>query len=143
MTANQENKAAHKEKGFTLVEILIALTIFAIGILGVASMQIWGLRGNASAIWHSQAATFAADRVERLMVDDYATLTAYADAPLYVNDDSLEDRTDKQGDYTITWEVETDNPIDNTATITVNVQWNDHGTVKNFTPVFTCYKADL
>ena len=136
MTANQENKAAHKEKGFTLVEILIALTIFAIGILGVASMQIWGLRGNASAIWHSQAATFAADRIEKLMVVDYATLVAYADAP-------LEDRTDEQGDYTITWEVETDNPIDNTATITVDVEWNDHGTVKNFTPDFTCYKADL
>ena len=136
MIASQKNASAHKEKGFTLVEILIALTIFAIGILGVASMQIWGLRGNASAIWHSQAATFAADRIEKLMVDDYATLATYVDA-------TLEDRTDEQGDYTITWEVETDKPIDNTATITVDVEWNDHGTVKNFTPDFTCYKADL
>ena len=128
MTANQENKAAHKEKGFTLVEILIALTIFAIGILGVASMQIWGLRGNASAIWHSQAATFAADRIEKLMMVDYADLA---------------DGEEIQGDYTVTWSVATDNPIDNTATITVDVEWNDHGTVKNFTPDFTCYKADL
>lgn len=128
MTANQENKTAHKEKGFTLVEILIALTIFAIGILGVASMQVWGLRGNASAIWHSQAATFAADRVEKLMMDDYADLA---------------NGEETQGDYTITWTVTTDNPIDNTATITVDVEWNDHGTVKNFTPDFTCYKADL
>jgi len=128
MIANQKNKAAHKEKGFTLVEILIALTIFAIGILGVASMQIWGLRGNASAIWHSQAATFAADRIEKLMMVDYADLT---------------NGEEEQGDYTVTWTVTTDDPIDNTATITVDVEWNDHGTVKNFTPDFTCYKADL
>ena len=128
MIANQKNKAAHKEKGFTLVEILIALTIFAIGILGVASMQVWGLRGNASAIWHSQAATFAADRIEKLMMVDYADLA---------------DGEEIQGDYTVTWSVATDNPIDNTATITVDVKWKDHGTDKNFTPDFTCYKADL
>jgi len=128
MTANQENKSAHKEKGFTLVEILIAMTIFAIGILGVASMQVWGLRGNASAVWHTQAATFAADRIEKLMMVDY---------------DDLVNGSETQGDYTISWTVTTNNPINNTATLTVNVQWNDHGTIKNFTPAFTCYKADL
>lgn len=125
MTANQENNASRKEQGFTLVEILIALTIFAIGILGIASMQAWGLRGNASAIWHSQAATLAADRIEKLMMVDYADLTSDSET---------------QGNYTISWTVSTNNPINNTATITVNVQWNDHGTVKTFRPPFVCYK---
>ena len=111
---------------------MIAMTIFAIGILGIASMQVWGLRGNASAIRHSQAATFAADRIERLMMVDYDDLVA---------SDPL--NPPKEGDYTISWTVSKDDPINNTATITVNVRWNDHGTVKTFTPPFVFYKADL
>lgn len=37
------------ESGFTLVEVLIALTIFAIGLLALASMQVTALRGNSNA----------------------------------------------------------------------------------------------
>jgi len=36
------------ESGFTLAEVLIALTIFAIGLLALASMQVMSLRGNAT-----------------------------------------------------------------------------------------------
>ena len=134
MIANQENKAAHREKGFTLVEMLIALTIFAIGILGVASTQVWGLRGNSSAIWHTQAATFAADRIEQLMAVPYANLA------------SLSPGNETQGDndeYKVSWTVFPNDPIDFTSTITVNVQWDDHGTTKTFTPAFTCYRAEI
>ena len=126
MRANRKKETTHSEKGFTLVEILIAMTIFAIGILAVASMQVWGLRGNSSAIWHSQAATWAADRIEKLMTVDYADLA---------------DGSETQDDYTITWTVATNKPIDNTATITVDVEWIDRGQTK--TASFTCYKADL
>jgi type IV pilus assembly protein PilV len=133
MTANQENTAAHRENGFTLVEILIALTIFAIGILGVASMQIWGLRGNASAIRHTQAATLAADRIEQLMTVNYATLESGPTTP----------QSAPQGDYTIITTVAPNTPINLTTTITVNVTWNDHGTVKTFRPDFTFYRASI
>ena len=129
MGAHSKKETENREKGFTLVEILIALTIFAIGILGVASMQVWGLRGNSSAIWHTQAATFAADRIEKLMTVDYADLA---------------DGSETQGDndeYTVSWTVSTDDPINNTATISVDVQWNDRGQTKSSS--FTCYKADL
>jgi len=37
------------ESGFTLVEVLIALTIFAIGLLALAGMQVTALRGNSNA----------------------------------------------------------------------------------------------
>ena len=129
MRANRKIETKEKEQGFTLVEVLIALTIFAIGILAIASMQMWGLRGNSSAMYHTEAATFAADRIETLMTVDYADLA---------------DGSETQGDsneYTISWTVSTDNPINNTATITVDVQWNDRGLAKSAS--FTCYKADL
>ena len=34
------------EKGFSLVEVLVALTIFSVGLLGLASMQVTGIKGN-------------------------------------------------------------------------------------------------
>ena len=37
------------EQGFTLVEVLAALTIFAIGLLALAGMQITGITGNTTA----------------------------------------------------------------------------------------------
>jgi type IV pilus assembly protein PilV len=133
MKVNQQHTSTTKEKGFTLVEILIALTIFAIGILGVASMQAWGLRGNASAIWHSQAATLAADKIEELMMVSYDTLES--------GPTTLQSET--QGDYTINWTVTPNTPINLTTTITINVTWNDHGTAKTFTPDFTFYRASI
>lgn len=36
-------------KGFTLVELLIALTIFSVGLLALASMQMTSIKGNSTA----------------------------------------------------------------------------------------------
>lgn len=36
-------------EGFTLIEVLVAITIFAIGLLALAGMQVTGIRGNSTA----------------------------------------------------------------------------------------------
>lgn len=58
-------------KGFTLVEVLISITILAIGILAVASMQIMAIRGNEFARYQTLSQTWAADWLENLMALDY------------------------------------------------------------------------
>lgn len=40
-------KKALNSSGFTLIEVLIGLTIFAIGLLALAGMQITGIQGNS------------------------------------------------------------------------------------------------
>ncbi|MCM2283409.1 MAG: prepilin-type N-terminal cleavage/methylation domain-containing protein [Desulfobacula sp.] len=50
--------------GFTLIEILIAMAIFSIGILGVATMQISSVNGNANARKHLEASAFAQGLIE-------------------------------------------------------------------------------
>lgn len=47
----------NNEDGFTLIEVLIALTIFAIGLLGLAGMQITAIKGSSTA--HSISAKVA------------------------------------------------------------------------------------
>lgn len=55
-----------REKGFTLVEVLIGLIILAIGILAIAGMQITSIRGTSFSNNLSQASVLAQNRLEFL-----------------------------------------------------------------------------
>lgn len=69
------NANAGDAGGFTLMEVLIALAIFAIGVLGVASMQTRATSGTASAWMHSEASELAQARIELLMQENYDDLS--------------------------------------------------------------------
>lgn len=53
-------------KGFTLLEVLIALTLSAIALLGIASLTVASLQSQHSAYQRSQAAILAHDLLERV-----------------------------------------------------------------------------
>jgi len=63
-------------RGFTLVEVLVALVVLAVGMLGVAVLLVEGLQGGRSAIEHTQAVNLAADIAER-MRSNRAAAAAY------------------------------------------------------------------
>lgn len=60
-------KMGKKERGFTLVEVMVALGILAFGILAVASMQSAALLGTSKSNAVTRATTVAMDRMERLL----------------------------------------------------------------------------
>ncbi len=60
------------ENGFTLIEILIAMTIFAIGMLAIGAMQISAIRENAFSNDLTEASTIAQDQVELLISKDFS-----------------------------------------------------------------------
>jgi type IV pilus assembly protein PilV len=55
-----------RQSGFTLVEILIALLVLSIGLLGLAGLQTAGLRANHSANLRTQATLLAYDMTDRM-----------------------------------------------------------------------------
>ncbi len=57
---------APKKKGFTLIEVMIALAIFAIGFLAVAGMQIHALNSTTHSREVTEAQALAQREVERL-----------------------------------------------------------------------------
>ena len=68
------------ETGSSLVELLVAMTVFAIGLLAVAGMQLTALRGNASAQQASVASGLAEGVLEEILAwsDDHPQLVVDA-----------------------------------------------------------------
>ena len=56
----------NNKAGFTLIEVLIAMVILAIGLLGLAGLQATGLKNNQSAYYRSQATQMAYDIADRM-----------------------------------------------------------------------------
>jgi len=69
---------ASSHKGFTLVEVLVALIILSVGLLGVAGMQINGMKGNHNAFLRSQALQYAYEVLDMMRANrDAAISTVY------------------------------------------------------------------
>ena len=60
--------------GFTLIEVLIAMGIFSIGILAIATMQLSSVNGNGQARRFSEASAFAQGQIETLISIPYANI---------------------------------------------------------------------
>ncbi len=60
------------ERGFSLLEFVFALTIFAVGILAVTNMQVFSGRYNANAALMTEGALLAESKLEELMTLDFA-----------------------------------------------------------------------
>lgn len=62
-----------RERGFTLLEALVAMLILAVGLLGLAGLQTQGLRFNTDAYVRSQATFLAYDVIERMRIRRFNT----------------------------------------------------------------------
>jgi prepilin-type N-terminal cleavage/methylation domain-containing protein len=102
-------------RGFTFVELLVVLAIFAIAILAIAAMQVTSINTNASARMSGEASALAANQVEALMV------LPYDDGNLALGSHEI-----TEGAYTVNWDVDLadldGDGINDSKTIDVTVQ---------------------
>lgn len=106
--------------GFTLLEILIALSIFAIALLAMVHMQITAMRTNAFANRVTTATTWAHDKMEELKG------LSYSDSQLLVGTHPAGSDPDPDlGNYTREWMVQDNIPVAGAKTVAVSVSWDN------------------
>jgi prepilin-type N-terminal cleavage/methylation domain-containing protein len=117
------------QNGFTLLEVIVAISILMFGILAVASMQSASIQGNDFSISLTEGTTLAADRVEKLVALPYthADLTATTGTP------HTAATTSPFTGYAVSWTVTDNSPITDTKTVLVTVSWTEHGNAKSVT----------
>lgn len=63
---HQNTTLSKKNKGFSLIEVMIAMAIFSIGILAVGSMQLSSTKNNTTGNITTQATMLARQKIEEL-----------------------------------------------------------------------------
>ena len=111
------------EKGFTLSEVLVAIVVLSLGLLGLETMHIAAIQVNTIASRMTQATTLAQERAELLMAMPYND-PMLADTTSKGSFTSYTDPQPPQG-YTIRWEVDTDTPSGGIKTINIYVTWKN------------------
>lgn len=65
---------SQKHSGFTLIEVLVAALVLGIGVLGLATTMLLGLKSNQSAYFRSQASAAAYDMADRIRLNRAAAV---------------------------------------------------------------------
>lgn len=66
------NPYTHRAKGFTLIEVLVSVVVFSIGLIGLASLQTLSLKHNNTSYLRSQAILLAQDMADRMRANSLA-----------------------------------------------------------------------
>jgi type IV pilus assembly protein PilV len=79
--------------GFTLIEVLIAMLVLAIGLMGLATLQTYSLRANLSAYTRGQATQLLYDMSDRMRANSGTARTSTATTGYLIDNTLTNSRT--------------------------------------------------
>ena len=127
-SARPRRRTAGRE-GFTLLEVVIAMGVLAVGLLGVAAAQIHAMHGGRSGRHETDAAQFAHTRIEQFQRMNFTELVAtagFVPVPAQQLQTTVQSNPVNQVEenYTIQWRI-TDVTPNALKSIDVRVNWNE------------------
>lgn len=69
MSKHNRLNRSHRSAGFTLIEVLVALLVFSIGVLSIVALQALAKKANFDALQRTQASYMAQDMLERMRLN--------------------------------------------------------------------------
>lgn len=112
-------KTMRSDNGFTLIEVMIAVSVFAIGILAVAAMTMRAVNGNTSSAISTDSTKWMSSQIDTIMGMDFTDPQLSPGPPVAIN-------TGDTGQYTVNWTV-ANGTVPNTRLITLTITRNDLG----------------
>ena len=104
-----------------MLEVLIAICLLTIAMMGLITLQSRGIRGNDLGNRTTQAIALAQDKLEQL-INDYAIDVNHDAGALVVG---TENNIGTDGIFMRVSSVQTDTPVTDSHTSDVRVTWND------------------
>jgi prepilin-type N-terminal cleavage/methylation domain-containing protein len=101
-------KKISRKEGFTILEVMVGLVIFSLGLLLLMSMMVVSIKGNTWAEFTTQSTQLIREKIEQIKHDPVT----------YLNSGS-----DVVGDYTVSWDVTS--ATADLAEVEVRVDWTD------------------
>lgn len=121
----------NKDDGFTLVEILIAITIFCFAVLGLAIGTVSVIRSNQTSHLRASAVNLAQARLEELRAMTAAAFSALScPSSTPCSDNAIASGVT----FTRRWSITSNSPVAGVNRIDVTVNWSDYA---NQTLTFT------
>lgn len=142
------SKAKHKQAGVSMLEVLVAILVLSLGLLGLGGLQATGLRNSYSAYLRAQAAQFAFDMTDRMRANRAAAISGQYDLAMNASAPAGSTLPDKDraewlallgnlpsGDGSIS--------VSNNGTARIVVQWNDRRSATDQTEAATLSTTQL
>ncbi len=118
------NPNNHSEKGFTLVEVIMAMLILTLGIGIISSIIADVSRKNFLSHNHTQAVIMAQNKIEELLNDGYES--SNLTEGFYENQNNpINAAGDSTGVFYQYWQIDDLRPIPKSKQITSWIQWED------------------
>ena len=143
----QISRNNRQQRGFSLVEVLIALIIMSVGMLGIAGLYVQSMQAGRTSMFRHQAVTLAGDVADRIRANPRAGI-AYAgfganhncigagvdwdESQMAANDILIWDQEAldslPNGDVIVAFDDAVNPPL-----YTITIQWTEPGEVLNYT----------
>jgi prepilin-type N-terminal cleavage/methylation domain-containing protein len=116
---------AHREGGFTLIETLVAMTIFAVAVLGLGAGTISVVRNNNHSYLNTSAVNLAQTKVEELRAMN-ATAFATLSCTSYSTPGCSDNPVASGKTFDRRWQITADSPVTGVDKIDVQISWTDY-----------------
>lgn len=131
VAGSQGTERRRQRGGFTMIEVVIAMAVLAVGLLGVAAMQIYALRDSGSARHKTRAAGIARTQLESFANMPFsdplmAATSGWSSPPVVVNQEvAASTGTQIEQSYNVQWRISNLNLIPTLKSVDVRVTWNE------------------
>ncbi|MCG6536510.1 MAG: prepilin-type N-terminal cleavage/methylation domain-containing protein [Syntrophales bacterium LBB04] len=98
-----------RQNGFTLLELVISMSLLTIALLGLCSTSVMVIKGNSISRMSTKATILAKDKIEFLKNFNYGSIASGTDT--------------QEGIYARSWTITSDSPVTGTKTIVVTVSF--------------------